>query len=296
MTNRTARRALRSAWIMIPAFSVTTALLTVPAAGSAQPAARPATSLVDPATPSDAEPAARSAAQTLVFSDEFNSTTLNSAKWTARNWPRSGAVPPDTWSYDPANVSINTTGQLEIKVRKTGATSYTGGLIDSAGKFDYTYGRLEARVRFPPTNGHLGAVWLLPSAGLAPGGRYDGTARDGAEMDLAESNYRADRYTVSLHWDSFNPPQHQQSSTVANAPGMHSGYHTIGLDWTPTSLQFTYDGTVVRTITDPRLISQVKEYPLLSHEVLDQWTDGSIREEIFDSRSSFWVDHIRIWK
>ncbi|MFF0725919.1 family 16 glycosylhydrolase [Streptomyces sp. NPDC004134] len=297
MTGRTVRRTLRPAWVLIPALGVTTALLTAPAAQSAPQDPRKAVwPMVDPATPHNAKPATKSRAETLVFSDEFNSTTLNSAKWTARNWPRSGAVAPDTWSYDPANVSINNTGQLELKVRKTGATSYTGALIDSAGKFDYAFGRLEARVRFPPTNGHLGAVWLLPSGGLAPGGRYDGTARDGAEMDLAESNYQADRYTISLHWDSFNPPQHRQSSTVANAPGMHSGYHNIGLDWTPTRLQFTYDGTVVRTVTDPNLISQVKEYPLLSHEILDQWADGSIHDEIFDSRSSYWVDHIRIWK
>jgi beta-glucanase (GH16 family) len=251
---------------------------------------------VDARTPRAAKPLAHTGAKTLVFSDEFGGALLDTDKWTARDWPRSGAVPPDTWSYDPANVALDGKGDLEIKVRNPAANTYTGGLIDSRGKFDYTYGTLEARVRFPPTQGHLGAVWVLPTEGLSPGGVYDGTARDGAEMDIVETNTQADQYAVSLHWDSFDAPQHQQSSTVADAPSVHDGYHVVGLNWTPDKLEFTYDGTVVRTVDDPRLISQVKEYPLLSHEVLDQWADGSIHDEAFDSSSSFYVDYIRIWQ
>ncbi|MFE5666881.1 family 16 glycosylhydrolase [Streptomyces niveus] len=278
--------------VVLPLIGLTcAALLAAPSVGAA-----PRAPMVDTQTPRSAKPLVASKAKTLVFSDEFNGSTLDRGKWTARDWPRSGTVPPDTWKYDPANVAPNGAGNLEIKVRNPAANTYTGGLVDSNGKFDYTYGTLEARVKFPPTNGHLGAVWVLPTAGLSPGGVYDGTARDGAEMDIVETNSQADRYTVSLHWDSFNAPQHQQSSTVATAPGVHSGYHTVGLNWTATKLEFTYDGTVVRTVVDPKLISQVKEYPLLSHEILDQWADGSIHDEVFDSSSSFYVDYIRVWQ
>ncbi|QKW10445.1 glycoside hydrolase family 16 protein [Streptomyces sp. NA04227] len=288
--------------VILPLFGLTcAALIAAPSAGAALVAA-PApesdsrSSLVDTKTPHNAKPLARGKVKALVFSDEFNGTSLDTSKWTARDWARSGTVPPDTWSYDPANVSLNGAGSLEIKVRNPAANTYTGGLIDSQGKFDFTHGTLEARIKVPPTNGHLGAVWLLPTGGLAPGGVYDGTARDGAEMDIVESNFKADQYSATLHWDSFNPPQHQQSGAVATAPGLHSGYHTVGLKWSATKLEFTYDGSVVRTVTDPKLISQVKEYPLLSHEILDQWADGSIHDEVFDSSSSFYVDYIRVWQ
>lgn len=53
---------------------------------------------------------------------------------------------------------------------------------------------------------------------------------------------------------------------------------------------------MVRTVTDPKTISQAKEYPLLSHEILDQWADGSIHDEVFNSTSSFSVDYIRVWQ
>ncbi|MFC6355538.1 glycoside hydrolase family 16 protein [Luethyella okanaganae] len=265
---------------------------------SAQKAITTASTLIDPATPPHAKPLAASKARTLVFSDEFNGTTVDANKWSKRDWARSGAVEPDTWRYDPVNVTTDGRGALEMQVRNTAPSQYTGALIDSRGKFDYTYGTLEARVHTPyQTNGHLAAVWLLPTAGLAPGGVIDGTARDGAEMDIAETNYQADDYTISLHWDAFDAPNHQQSSTLAAAPGLHSTwYHTFGLNWTPTKLEFTYDGNIVRTVTDPTLISQVTEYPLLSHEILDMWADGSVHNEIFDWNSSMYVDYIRVWQ
>ncbi|GAA1575386.1 hypothetical protein GCM10009827_116570 [Dactylosporangium maewongense] len=280
---------------------MTSALLVTPVVDATTALGKPAqaaAALVDPATPANARPQAASTARTLVFSDEFNGTTINTAKWTKRDWARTGTVAPDTWRYDPANVLTDGRGALAIEVRNPATNRYTGGLIDSNGKFDYTYGTLEARVHTPVrTNGHLAAVWLLPTGGLAPGGRTDGTARDGAEMDIVETNYQTDRYTVTLHWDGFGPPAHQGSGTIANAPGLHSTwYHTFGLNWTPTKLEFTYDGVIVRTVTDPKLISQVKEYPLLSHEILDAWADGSIRDTVFDWHSTMYVDYIRIWQ
>jgi beta-glucanase (GH16 family) len=272
--------------------------LAAPAATSARPdTAKGPSDRVDPTTPRGARPLAPSRARTLVFSDEFDGTDIDPAKWTKRNWQRTGAVYPDTWSFDPANVTTDGRGALAIHLRNPAPNEYTSGLIDSQGKFDYTFGTLEARVHIPPTNGHLAAVWILPTNGLAPGGVVDGTARDGAEMDILESNYQADKYTTTLHWDAFDGPNHQQSSAVAQTPTLHSTwYHTVGLNWTPTKLEFTYDGTIVRTVTDPAKISQVKEYPLLSHEILDQWADGSIHDEVFNWTSSMYVDYIRIWQ
>lgn len=260
-----------------------------------------APSLVDPATPSGVQPlgahGGRAAAQTLVFSDEFDGSTVSTARWTARDQERSGAAAGDRWWYKPANVRTDNKGALAIEVKKLAANQYSGGRIDSQGKFDYTHGTLEARVHTPAkTNGHLAAVWLQADAGLTPGGAIDGTARDGAEIDVTETNYQADKYSVTLHWDGYGA-DHKSSGTFANAPGLHgTWYHTFGLKWTPTQLRFLYDGTVVRTVTDPKLISQVKEFPILSHEVLDNWADGSVHDEVFDWNSTMYVDYIRVWR
>jgi len=254
-------------------------------------AAAPATPpLVDPQTPSRVRPVSSAKVHTLVFSDEFNDITLDTTKWVARSWARGGAVAPDTWSYSPANVKEHD-GSMELAIGHPADYTYTGAEIDSAGKFLYTFGTLEARVYVPPTKGHLAAVWL--NTGTI--NNVDGSARDGSEMDITETNYASDKYTVTIHWDGYGT-YHQQSGTVAQAPSLHSGWHVFGLNWTSTKLEFTYDGTVVRTVTDPVLISQVNEYALLSHEVLDGWADGSIHDEVFDSSSSMYVDYIRVWQ
>ncbi|WP_405482999.1 family 16 glycosylhydrolase [Streptomyces sp. NBC_00009] len=275
------------------------------AAGQAQAApapvpAEPASSFVDPTTPAGVQPLTADgtrAAQTLVFSDEFNGSTVDSSKWTARDQERSGAAPGDTWWYKPGNVRTDNNGALAIEVHNIGTGVYSGGRIDSQGKFKYTYGTLEAGVHTPyVTNGHLAAVWLQADGGPTPGGVVDGTARDGSEMDLVETAYQADKFSTAIHWDGYGA-DHQSLGTTPAAPGLHSvWYHTFGLNWTPAKLEFTYDGAVVRTETDPKLISQVMEFPILSHEVLDNWADGSIHDETYEWTSNMYVDYVRIWQ
>lgn len=97
----------------------------------------------------------------------------------------------------------------------------------------------------------MGAVWLQTHSW----GTIKGSAEDGAEIDLMESAYKADKYAATIH----------------------------------------YDGQVVRTVTDPKLISQVKEYPILSHEVLD-WAEGDVTQAPLDYRSTMHVDWIRVWQ
>ncbi|MET7542259.1 hypothetical protein [Streptomyces sp. NPDC005507] len=57
----------------------------------------------------------------------------------------------------------------------------------------------------------------------------------------------------------------------------------------------TYDGTVVRTITDPNLISQVREFPIVSHEVIP-YAQGNVADAPLDYTSTMYVDYIRVWQ
>ncbi|MFJ2742524.1 family 16 glycosylhydrolase [Streptomyces sp. NPDC087440] len=279
---------LRTAVTAGTAALLAAALLTGPARADAT------ASLVDPATPAGAQPTAGPAG-TLVFSDEFTGSTLNTAKWKARDQERTEADRTDglrTW-YKPQNVRVvpENGGNLAIDLRKLGDKQYAGGRVDTDGIFDYTHGTFEARLHVPPANGHLGAVWLQTHSW----GNIKGSAEDGAEIDLIESAYNTDKYAATIHYDGYGA-DHVQSAQVVPAPGLHADhYHTIGLNWTATKMEFTYDGTVVRTVTDPQLISQVKEYPILSHEILE-WAAGDVTTAPLDHTSTMYVDHVRIWK
>ncbi|MEU3305112.1 MULTISPECIES: glycoside hydrolase family 16 protein [unclassified Streptomyces] len=275
------------------------ALAACVGAAAAPAGAEEPPSLVDPATPAGVQPLGSTAraAQALVFSDEFTGTSLDTSKWTARDQERTESSRTDgiRWWYKPANVRVITSdgGNLALDLTRLADRQYAGGRVDSQGKFDYTHGTLEARVHTPyATNGHLAAVWLQASGGH---GSTPGTAADGAEYDITETADQADTYPVTIHYDGY-AAEHKQSSATVSAPGLHSSwYHTYGMSWTPTRIQFTYDGAVVRTVTDPKLISLVREFPILSHEVL-QFADGSVTNAPLDSSSTVYVDHIRVWQ
>ncbi|MEU9861248.1 glycoside hydrolase family 16 protein [Streptomyces sp. NPDC047971] len=265
-------------------------------AGPAQADASP--SLVDPATPVAARPlGATESARALVFSDEFLGPALDTSKWTARDQERTESTRTDgiRWWYKPGNVRVITDngGNLAIDLTKLADNQYAGGRVDSQNRFDYTHGTLEVRFHTPQaTHGHLAAVWLQASGGH---GSTPGTAADGAEYDIVETADQADTYPVTVHYDGY-AAEHKQSSTTVSAPGLHSvWYHTVGMSWTATQIRFTYDGTVVRTITDPKLISLVREFPILSHEVL-QFADGAVENAPLDFNSTVYVDYIRVWQ
>jgi beta-glucanase (GH16 family) len=252
--------------------------------------------LVDPATPRRVRP--RSGVRphsTLVFSDEFTGTAVDTGKWNILDVDRGTQSNGIDYWYKASNVRV-TNGALAIDISNLGPSSYGGGRIDTQGKFGLTFGTIEYSIHIPPTQGHLAAAWLQAVNGLTPGGVVDGTARDGAEIDILESFSASDQYGVTIHWDGYGA-DHQSSNVVATAPGLHDGtwYHTFTTSWTSTQLTFSYDGTVVRTITDPKLISQVSEFAIASHEIIP-YAQGNIADAPLDFTSTMYVDYVRIWQ
>lgn len=269
------------------AIALVALLATTPGQAQAEPASSP----VDPATPTGVQPFGATGAGELVWSDEFNGTTVDMSKWSIRDQNR-GSHSGITWWYKASNVRTDGNGALAIDLSKIDATTYGGGRIDSQGKYEFTHGSIEVRMHAPyQTNGHLAAFWLQSPAT----GHVDGSARDGAEIDIVETSHQADNFPVTVHYDGYGA-DHQMSSVNVSAPGLHSAwYHTYTLEWTPTALKFFYDGTQVRTITDPNLISQVQEFPILSHEIL-AGADGSVANAPLDFNSTVYVDYVRVWQ
>ncbi|MFD6418543.1 family 16 glycosylhydrolase [Streptomyces sp. NPDC060194] len=264
-----------------------------PAPPAATPSTPTASRWVDPATPRGVRPrgGAGTGSAELVFSDEFGAPTLDTAKWTALDVERE---PHDgiRWWYAPGTVRPDAAGRgaLAIDVKRLGEGRYAGGRIETRGKYGYHGGAIEFRVHVPPTEGHLAAVWLQhPDQGDVPG-----TAADGAEIDIAETAYRANRFSTNIHYDGYDDLK--SSPGVFPAPRLHDDYwHTFGLSWTGDHLKFLYDGRVVRTVTDERLIPLVDEFVVISHEVSD-FPEGDIEDETFDADSTMYVDYVRIWK
>lgn len=292
--------------------------ITYLSAGQAQPSppSEPLPPLVDPATPESvrqltapsATGAASTAAWQLVFSDEFEDGAIDSQKWQTvyGDLFRQG-TPPNAihrfWRHN--NVWEDNGGNLVIRFRRDTSCPeeegrpdaadhpcYSGGRLDSQGKFSLKYGWLQARIKITEPNGKQSAFWLLPNVQqqLCPG-----TAAGGGEIDIVEANKQTEQYGTNIHW-SQQTPCHGTSWRLVDAPGLHTGYHTFALIWTEDRLEYRYDGQLVRWVDDPDLISDVLQYPILSGAPFAPGfhVDGDIRTATLPAYG--WVDWIRIYQ
>ncbi len=265
-------------------------------------------SLIDPATPADAKPyilytgqASRTAAVPttgdwqLVFSDEFADNTTDNLKWNNVLQDKGWKDGIRTWNR-PENMYENSS-VLVMRYQKDVATNnYSSGRYDTKDKFEMAYGYWECQMHIVNPNGYQTAFWMMPNAGTSPNNVFDGTANDGSEIDIIEGRKQTDFYSTGIHWDGYGA-NHQSNGLDVAATSLHSNWNNIyALEWSPTFLNFYYNGVLKRTITNPILISQVKEYAIVSGGLFgnSNWADG----DIFTATLPDWayVDYVRVYK
>jgi hypothetical protein len=207
--------------------------------------------LVDTATPRSAQPnLATPTGDTWVldFSDEFD--TFDSSKWVKSVSTSSRAARPaqgiDDWWWRSDHVSV-ANGKLELKISKPDANTMYCGSVESKNLYETAYGFMEARINCSPIEkGAHTAFWLQGHNQ----GNVDGSGADGCEVDIFESPYGPggihpeERECQSvLHWDGYGASK-KSATRHWNADDVYTGYHTFALHWTPTFMDFYYDGVL----------------------------------------------------
>ncbi len=265
--------------------------------------------LIDIATPTNAVPFVANDSITkenllltwrLDFSDEFDDTVIDTIKW---NVETSIKKRVDVTLYSDKNQLEEKNGNLYIFYRKSNVsdTAYSVGRFTSKGKYAPTYGFLECRMHVVKPNGHQTAFWMMPEGKGMSNEGVDGTANDGAEIDIVEST-KANTYSLGLHWDGYGKPAHKSNGRLIKVPNMHdTEFHIYGFEWTPTYLKFYFDGKVVATMTDPKLIPHVAEFIYFSGSCFGEnnWVDGDIRKNEFiqnGNTDKAYIDYIRVFK
>ncbi len=234
------------------------------------------------------------------FSDEFNDNEIDTTKW---NVETSIKKRVDVTLYADKNQLEEKDGNMYIFYRKSNIsdTAYNVGRFTSKGKYAPTYGFLECRMHVVKPNGHQTAFWMMPEGkGMSNEGK-DSFANDGAEIDIVEAT-KANAFSLGLHWDGYAKPAHKSNGRLMKAPNMHdTEYHIYGFEWTPTFLKFYFDGKVVATMTDPKLIPHVAEFIYFSGSCFGEnnWVDGDIRNNEFIQKGNTdkaYIDYIRVYK
>lgn len=167
----------------------------------------------------------------LVWSDEFNGTTLDLNKWHYRTGEKLESA------QKPENVSVSD-GLLRIalKKEKSGKAHYTAGGVISRQSFKYGY--YEARFRCPKGAGWHTSFWT--SAGKAQ------------EIDICEQDSANNRsYSAGvIDWSGKSGKKlfgfgrkHFRSPREA-VPDFAADFHVWGCEFTPSSVTFYLDGKV----------------------------------------------------
>jgi beta-glucanase (GH16 family) len=221
---------------------------------------------------------------TPVFDDEFNGTSLNTTLWST-GWGGPGLTGPvnteELECYSPSQV-LESGGELDLNVINQAQTNcpldgggtinepYTSGMIQTQGKFSFTYGYFETRVWLPGAASGIDwpGVWAI-------GANWP----SGGELDLVEGLDGQ----ACFH---FHDPSGGPGGCAAGA--YTGGWHTFGADWEPGSVTWYYDGVEVGSVTQGVTSSPMF---LLATMALDNTYGGPIQ-----APATMRIDYIRVWQ
>jgi beta-glucanase (GH16 family) len=210
----------------------------------------------------------------------------------------------DITLYADSNQVEEKDGNMFIYYRKAAYsdTAYHAGRFNSKGKYAATYGFYECRMHLVKPSGHQMAFWMMPEGdGMKNATTPTGTANNGAEIDIVEGT-KAHAFSLGLHWDGYAKPAHKSNGRLVKAPNMHdTEYHIYGFEWTPTYLKFYFNGRVVATMNDPKLIPHVPHFLYFSGSCFgaNNWVDGDIRNNEFiqnGGTDKAYIDYVRVYQ
>ena len=174
---------------------------------------------------------------TLVWSDEFDGSSVNSNNWTFETGS-GGWGNQELQNYTNGNNSEVVDGNLVITARKvndnTTVGSYTSSRMVTLGKQSFTYGKMEIRAKLPAGRGLWPAIWMLGNDISSIGWPACG------EMDIMEYvGYDPDIVHSTVHTTSGSGGSGSGSSM--SLPTCEEEFHVYGLIWTEEKLVFYVD-------------------------------------------------------
>lgn len=220
------------------------------------------------------------AAWTLVFSEDFDGTTIDRSKWHPfLSWSGMQPTEHDNWSgarligahsiaRDENVVLRNGICSLILKrepsvwrcdtCRETVTRPYSAGVLTTHYAQAFKYGRFEARMRFSKAPWTHGTFWTWPAEGPAPG-------KDIPEIDIAEAyGYKGipiagNNGFQHIEWathrwrsdgrgslkQSRRFPRQTFAAWLRRSYFDQTAWHTYAVEWDSSRIVFFLDGEAV---------------------------------------------------
>ncbi len=185
-----------------------------------------------------------SADLSLVWSDEFNGSNLNSDNWNIDIGNGSGGWGNQELQYYRAeNVSVSD-GNLVLTTNDIpyGGFSFTSGKVHTRNKQFFRYGRIEMRAKIPTGGGMWPAFWMMPQYSI-----YGGWAASG-EIDIMEAANATTSVGGSLHFGGSWPNNtYTTSSYSMGGANFADEFHIYAVEWDEDQFRWYVDDVLYAT-------------------------------------------------
>lgn len=234
----------------------------------------------------------------LVWSDEFNDTTLNADNWNIEVNGNPANNELEYYTARPQNVTVGDSVLTLTAIKETyNGKAYTSGRINSSRKFSFQYGKVEARMKLPYGQGIWPAFWMLGNSISSVGWP------DCGEIDIMEmiggGDGRDNRVYSTLHWGPVtggSHPSYGKSYTLSS--GIFADeYHTFTTEWNATTLKTYCDDNLYYTIDlSPAGLDAFRApfYIILNLAVGGDWPGSPNTSTVFPQ--SLKVDYVRVYQ
>ena len=231
----------------------------------------------------------------LDWSDEFDGTQLDHAKWVEETGGHGyGNNELEFYTARPENVRV-AGGNLVIEARKEAwkGRQYTSARIKTAGLKERTYGRYEARIRIPRGQGIWPAFWMLGAdcekTGWPRCGEIDIMENIGKEPGIVHG---------TLHGPGYSGEHGYGAPANLDAGAYADGFHLYAVEWEPGEIRWYRDGILYHTAR-PDLVkgSWVFEHPffvILNLAVGGYWPGNPDASTTFPQQML--VDYVRVYR
>lgn len=239
--------------------------------------------------------------QKLVWSDEFDGTSVSLENWTFETGA-SGWGNDELQNYTDGDNAEVKGGILTITARKVvegdsqKPGDYTSTRIISKGKQEFLYGRIEARMKMPKGVGGWAAFWML-GANFPKEKHWPHCG----EIDIMEYvGYTPDTHNMALH-NGFSSGDTVNKSSIEVAD-LETEFHTYGILWSEKQIEFYIDGmdNVVYTYAPEELNSDTWPYDKSHFLILNLAVGGGWggRMGVDDSAfpMTFEIDYVRVFE
>jgi beta-glucanase (GH16 family) len=185
----------------------------------------------------------------LVWSDEFDGTTVDTTKWVFETGNNNGWGNSEREYYTGrTNNAFVSGGLLHIVARQEsfGGFPYTSARMKTQGKFSKKYGRIEWRAKIPQGVGFWPALWMMGTNIASVGWPACG------EIDVLENNQSlGNQVQGTIHYSDTNNNHLQQTRVYPlPTPGDSvTNFHTYAVEWATNSIKWLVDSNLVQTWT-----------------------------------------------